>query len=462
MNLCWFRADLRLRDNPALAAALEAGPTVALYIATPGQWRAHDDAPVKLDFWRRNLDALERDLAGIGVPLVCCQVADYAAIPDLLDRIMEAWPVSGVYCNAEYPLNESRRDESVRVLCDDSGIGFHRYHDQVLLAPGSVLNGSGEPFKVFTPFARKCRGMIHAPTVAAAPTGKQAPPGSLPTVAGQCALEKIDWPPALAHWQSLWPAGEAAARKRLQAFCGERIAAYKSDRDYPAVDGTSTLSPWLAAGVLSIRDCWTQATATHHGEGPETWKNELLWRDFYKHILFHYPHVSRGRPFRDDYGHVPWRDDGEDFAAWCEGRTGIPIVDAAMRQLADTGWMHNRLRMVAAMFLAKHLLLDWRLGERWFMQHLVDGDFAANNGGWQWSASTGTDAVPYFRVFNPVTQSRRFDARGEFIRRYVPELGDLDDKAIHEPGLLAPAGYPAPMIDLKAGRERALRAFKRR
>jgi deoxyribodipyrimidine photo-lyase len=177
--------------------------------------------------------------------------------------------------------------------------------------------------------------------------------------------------------------------------------------------------------------------------------------------MWHYPHVCRHQPWKNDVGHVPWRHDHAEFQLWCEGRTGIPIVDAAMQQLVQTGWMHNRLRMITAMFFSKHLLLDWRWGERWFMQHLIDGDFAANNGGWQWSASTGTDAAPYFRIFNPVTQSHRFDAEGVFLRRYLPELATLDNDAIHDPGLLRPAGYPPPMLELAFGRERALQAFKK-
>jgi deoxyribodipyrimidine photo-lyase len=198
----------------------------------------------------------------------------------------------------------------------------------------------------------------------------------------------------------------------------------------------------------------------HSGEGPETWKNELLWREFYRHIVHHAPHVSMKKAFRQELDNIPWRHNQNEFKQWCEGNTGIPIIDAAMRQLLETGWMHNRLRMITAMFLSKHLLIDWRWGEKWFMTHLIDGDFSANNGGWQWSASTGTDAAPYFRIFNPVTQSRRFDESGNFIRRFVKELSSLESKSVHDPGLLKPESYPVPLVDLKFGRERALAAFK--
>ncbi|MEX2367033.1 MAG: deoxyribodipyrimidine photo-lyase, partial [Pseudohongiellaceae bacterium] len=247
---------------------------------------------------------------------------------------------------------------------------------------------------------------------------------------------------------------------RLDRFCLQGLDAYHKLRDQPALDATSRLSPYLAAGVLGIRECWRKSAACQDGEGLFTWQNELLWRDFYRHIMFHFPRVCQHQPWKQDTVRIPWRHDPKEFHRWCHGQTGFPIIDAAMRQLLELGWMHNRLRMIVAMFLSKHLLIDWRLGEKWFMQHLVDGDFAANNGGWQWSASTGTDAVPYFRIFNPVTQSQRFDPHGDFIRAFVPELATLDRRAIHQPGKLRPAAYPEPMIDLGFGRQRALSAFK--
>jgi deoxyribodipyrimidine photo-lyase len=461
INLFWFRSDLRTRDNLALNAALAEGPVVALYIATPEQWRRHDDAPIKLDFWRRNLLELENKLKEIGVPLVLCQVADYAGIPELFEEIIHKWEVSSVYFNAEYPLHESRRDDDISLFCRAHDVKVKVSHDQCLLQPGSILNNSGLPFKVFTPYSRKCRSMLYVSEKVESVGVSGALTKPLTKLDKQCRLDQIDWPEANSNWETLWPAGEKHAQHLLAIFCKSAVADYKKQRDFPALDGTSTLSPWLNAGVLSIRDCWRNASVWHQGEGVETWKNELLWREFYRHIIFHFPHVSQNQPFKDSQEHVPWRYDKEEFTRWCEGKTGIPIIDAAMRQLLETGWMHNRLRMITAMFLSKHLLIDWRWGERFFMQHLVDGDFSANNGGWQWSASTGTDSVPYFRVFNPVTQSKRFDGEGEFIRRYVPELIDLDKKSIHQPGLFKPDEYPLPIIDLKFGRERVLNAFRR-
>jgi len=460
LQLHWFRSDLRLHDNRALAAAQAAGPVAALYIATPEQWRKHDDAPIKRDWWRRNLQALEQELQALGIPLLCCEVPLYRDIPNLLARMLPALQLAALHCNREYPVNESRRDTAVAAACKTLGVGFHLYEDQILLPPESVMNKSGQPFKVFTPYGRTVRERLTDSVVRSAAALVQQPLPTLPTLQDSKTLAQLSWPEPEPHWAQLWPAGEKTTLARLDKFCAAAIASYKDTRDLPAADGTSKLSPALAAGVVSVRECWRRASEWQEGIGVQTWQNELLWREFYKHVMWHFPHVNKKMAWRDDVGHIPWRHDREEFALWCQGRTGIPIVDAAQRQLLHTGWMHNRLRMLSAMFLTKHLLIDWRWGEQWFMQHLIDGDFAANNGGWQWSASTGTDAAPYFRIFNPVTQSRRFDADGEFIRQYVPELAELDNDSIHEPGLLRPAGYPAPMIDLGFGRERALNGFR--
>jgi deoxyribodipyrimidine photo-lyase len=330
-----------------------------------------------------------------------------------------------------------------------------------MLPPG-LLTQTGKPYTVFTPFKKRWMENWRSQRPNLQPTPKPRKHSPFPNVEPvPVTAETVQ--------DELWPAGEAVAMQRLQSFCDERIADYKRDRDRPALEGTSMISPWLAAGVLSARSCLHQALGVNRGrlsggqEGIDCWITELIWRDFYLHILDCFPLVSKNRAFKRETEAVAWRHSERDFSAWCEGRTGIPIVDAAMRQLRETGWMHNRLRMVVAMFLSKQLLLDWRLGERFFMQHLVDGHLASNNGGWQWAASTGTDAAPYFRIFNPVTQSQRFDPNGDFIRRYVPELAAVEGKDIHLPAPLVREGlapdYPPPIVDLKFGRERAIEAF---
>lgn len=254
-------------------------------------------------------------------------------------------------------------------------------------------------------------------------------------------------------------------------FMESKLAKYGRDRDYPAIKATSGLSPYLAIGAISPRWLVTQLLQHQPDIVVDTslasfsWLNELIWRDFYKHLLFHYPDLVKGESFNPNYRSTVWPNNPEHFKAWCEGRTGYPLVDAAMRQLVETGWMHNRLRMVVASFLTKHLLIDWRLGEAFFMSHLIDGDFSANNGGWQWAASTGCDAMPYFRIFNPITQSKKFDSQGQFIRRYVHELSDIPNKEIHFPhSYLLSRGekerYYPPLVDHKAARERALSFYK--
>ena len=263
--------------------------------------------------------------------------------------------------------------------------------------------------------------------------------------------------------------GEQHALTLLDQFIDEHLTDYKTARDLPALSGTSQLSAYLNIGVISIRQCLQALFRQQHGhfeiqsEGQQTWLDELLWREFYQHVLFDFPQVSKHQPFQAATKRIRWRDDPIALKKWQQGQTGIPIIDAGMRQMLATGWMHNRVRMICAMFLSKNLLIDWRKGEQWFMQHLIDGDLAANNGGWQWCASTGTDAVPYFRVFNPITQSQKFDPDGEYIRQWIPELAQFDHKTIHEPYAkhqALSADYPQPIVDLKMSRLRAIEAFK--
>ena len=464
LQLVWLRNDLRIEDNTALIQALNAGPVITIYIATPDQWQMHDDAPVKIDFWRRNLQELEVSLQAMNIPLYFFQLATYAEIPDLIEKIIRVWKVSAIHCNAEYPLNERKRDDAVKVVCQNNNTLFQSYEDQCLLPPDFVLNAEGEPFKVFTPFAKKCRMILESSGPVKSygismPEKREKKLQNFEPLVQQCELKNINWPKATPEWQQRWPAGETAAKCRLNEFIENKIENYKEARDIPSLNGTSALSPYLTSGVISIRSCWEAAEVKREAASATAWRNELLWRDFYKYVVYHYPHVCRHQAWNKRYKDIPWRKDEEEFERWCHGETGFPLIDAAMKQLLQTGWMHNRLRMVVAMFLSKNLLIDWRWGERWFMQHLVDGDFAANNGGWQWSASTGTDAAPYFRLFNPVRQSERFDTRGDFIKSYIPALQNETEKSIHDPAKLD-TDYFEAMVDLKFSRDRCLAAFK--
>ena len=467
IQLCWLRNDLRLQDNHALYHASLEGQVVAVCTISAETWLAHDDAPIKIDFWLRNLQALALRLQERHIPLRIINLSSWTEAPERLLALASELDAKGLFFNNEYGAHEQQRDELVMQSFAENGLNCQRYTDQILFSPGSLLTQAGSMFKVYSQFRRQAYQQLHKHL-----------PACLPEPAKQAsnAIQSDPVPDSLSGFSApspeqrqLWPAGEQAAIERLTHFADAIMPGYDSTRDLPAVDGTSRLSAYLVAGVLSPRQCLHAAIGANRGEfdsgnpGAVSWINELLWREFYKHILVCYPHVSKHRAFRPDMEQVPWRNDTAALHAWQQGQTGIPIIDAAMRQLLATGWMHNRLRMLTAMFLTKNLLIDWREGERWFMRHLIDGDLAANNGGWQWSASTGTDAAPYFRIFNPVSQSRKFDPKGEFIRTWVPELAHYDGKQIHEPpsaDLFSAHSYPKPIVDLGSSRKRALDAFK--
>ena len=335
-----------------------------------------------------------------------------------------------------------------------------------MVPPNTIKTKEGKFYSVFTPFRRVWERTV-TEYLECRPKPKKQPELSVKPSKVPTKVEGFDF---AACRDDLWSAGEKEAAKRLKSFAS-RIANYNQHRDLAAVNGTSLISAYLAAGVISPRQCLVAGIAANNGkvvghEGPTTWISELAWRDFYSHIMVACPRVSMHKPFKLRTENVGWRDDSAEFEAWCEGQTGFPIVDAGMRQLKRTGWMHNRLRMVTAMFLTKNLLIDWRMGERHFMRHLIDGDLAANNGGWQWSASTGTDAVPYFRIFNPFSQSKRFDVDGKFIKMMCPELEPVPAKSLHDPKKLEAAiqehaiDYPSFVVDYPASRVRALAAFK--
>ncbi len=351
---------------------------------------------------------------------------------------------------------------------------FELYHDRTLFPVGAVRNKTQQPYQVFTAFKKKCYEQLSLGLPQCYPQIEVQ--ADLPNndISNDILDESVltithEYPECVQKQQAHWPVSEEYALTLLDDFINDKVIHYQKERDFPHLDATSQLSPYLNLGIISIRQCIQALFRLQHGHfhieqlGQQTWLDELLWREFYQHTLFDFPQLSKHYPFKANTQNIPWRDAPEDLAAWQQGQTGIPIVDAGMRQLLETGWMHNRVRMITAMFLTKNLLIDWRLGEQWFMQHLVDGDLAANNGGWQWCASTGMDSVPYFRIFNPITQSQKFDHHGDYIRQWVPELAHLDASIIHEPYHKNPdlsLNYPQPIADLKQTRVRAIEAFK--
>ena len=462
--IVWFRSDLRIHDNTALAAAARRGPVIAVFLRCLPHWQRHGHGANKLDFWGRGVAALGDDLAGLGIPLLHRDIDDFAKAPATLLEIARETGARALHFNHEYPLDEQRRDRAVTAAFEEAGLAATGHHDAVAFAPGELLTGKGDYYGVFTPFAKAWHRQLTPERIALRDT--PAPQAPLPIASDPLPpLPRLDDTPIDGR---LWPAGEGPAADRLERFLRFRGRHYQRQRDFPAIRGTSELSPYLALGMISHRQCLQAVLAENDGAlaegdaGLTAWVNELVWREFYRHVAVGFPRVCRHRAFQVHTEALAWRDDASSFAAWCEGRTGYPIVDAAMRQLVATGWMHNRLRMVTAMFLTKHLLIDWRRGEAFFLRHLVDGEFCANNGGWQWAASTGTDAAPYFRIFNPTTQSTRFDPDGTFLAEWLPALAELPKKARHAPAsdLLGGVDYPAPVVDHRAARARALEAFK--
>lgn len=477
LQLVWLRSDLRVHDNTALSQAAARGPVVAVVIPCYAQWMTHGHGANKLDFLRRGLHVLQQALAGHHIPLKVLDCATFAEVPEALATLCTQLGVQALHFNDEYAVNERERDRLVRARLADSDIRLHRYTDMLAFTPGELLTGKGDYYGVFTPFSKRWHKEIdarrlalnEAPAVQNAPRdaeGREISGDAIPALPDTHSVD-VEHGPSEPLEAERWPAGEDAAQERLERFMTFRARRYHEQRDLPATRGTSELSPYLALGMISARQCYAAVLAENgslaDGDvGLTTWVNELIWREFYQHILVGFPRVNRHRPFQRHTEALQWRDDDAGFAAWCEGRTGYPIVDAAMRQLVETGWMHNRLRMVTAMFLTKHLLIDWRRGEAYFLAHLVDGELGANNGGWQWAASTGTDAAPYFRIFNPTTQGQRFDKDGDFIASFVPELAELPAKRRHQPTAddCHACGYPRPIVDHKAARQRALDAFK--
>lgn len=454
---------MRLRDNEALWSACRATTAVLpLFILDPALWQSNYVGPKRLAFLLAGLRALDADLQAKGSRLIVRQGAPETVLP----AVVADTGATAVFAQPDYSRYARQRDARLAKEVPLTFVG-----SPAIRPPGDVLKKDGLPYTVFTPFSRVWkalplphrRDLLPVPSLLTTPTD----------IVSETLPAEPTLPPAVP-----FVAGEAEGQRRLQQFAvPEKIGRYAQQRDMVAVDGTSQLSPYLRFGMASAREtavCTLEILAQHQNQtirqGAESWLNELIWRDFYIHILDHFPHVSRGN-FRPQWDGIQWRNNPDEFLAWCQGKTGYPIVDAAMRQLNTTGWMHNRARMIVASFLVKDLLIDWRWGEKYFMQQLVDGDPAANNGGWQWAAGTGTDAAPYFRIFNPVSQSKKFDPQGTYIRRWVPELTKVEGKQIYEPWTLPPLiqhavacqlgkDYPYPIVEHKMARLRTLDAYK--
>ncbi|MFH4733015.1 deoxyribodipyrimidine photo-lyase [Vibrio diabolicus] len=467
MILVWFRRDLRTLDHTALKAALDSGqPVVACFIATPEQWREHHMAPMQADLIARRLEYLNDELESLNVPFLYKEVPSFSDCTEVISEWAKTLEATSVMANIQYEVNERELDAQVSEALASHDIDFELFHDKCVHPPTTVLNKQGEYFKVFTPFKRAWLTQFQMPTVTK--PQEQAPLSSKILEQLEPIRFSSDFTFSYPRESSEnWFTSTNDVLKQLREFARERSDAYKEDRDFPAIDGTSQLSPYLAIGVLSPRQCIARLYAENQQndltEGKATWLSEIIWREFYQHLLVFEPKLVKGKGFIDWEDKIQWSYDEQAFERWKAGATGYPIVDAAMRQLNQTGWMHNRLRMVVASFLTKDLHIDWRWGEAYFMSKLVDGDFAANNGGWQWSASTGCDGQPYFRIFNPISQGEKFDSDGQFVRHWVPEIKSVPNKYIHKPWTwegFSLLEYHKPMVDHKTEREITLRLFK--
>jgi deoxyribodipyrimidine photo-lyase len=462
----WIRRDLRLTDNQALAEALvQAEEVLPVFVLDPNILDRPTTGPARVAFMLGGLRQLDIGLRQRGSRLVVRRGNPAEALAALADET----GAEAIFAEEDHSPYARQRDGEVAARLDLTLTGGRLVHP-----PGTVLKADGDPYTVFTPFSRTWRGLPLP-----GPTSVLPPPQAIPTPTQVNGLP-IPRDPALPP-DGPFPPGEVEAQRRLWRFIegdDPAIHHYGATRDRVDLDGTSGLSPYLRFGILSARQAVVAAVAVRDAtfdenahSSADTWLNELIWREFYAHILAHFPHVVENS-FRPQYEKIDWENDEGHFVAWCEGRTGYPLVDAAMRQLNQTGWMHNRARMVTASFLVKDLLIDWRWGERYFMQKLVDGDAASNNGGWQWSAGTGTDAAPYFRIFNPTSQAKKHDPNGEYARRWVPELAQVPGRHVHEPwkmdketqqrvGCIIGTDYVTPIVDHRWARERTLAAYRK-
>lgn len=472
-TLVWFRQDLRLQDNPALAAArANGGVVVPVYILDDGAEGAWPMGGASRWWLHQSLVALDAALRERGSRLVVAKGESGAVLRSLLKQT----GATSVYWNRRYEPAIIARDKDLKAALTAGGIEAKSFNAALLFEPHTVQNKSGGPFQVFTPFWRHCLTLpVEAPVKL--PAGDLPAPANWPETLPIDALgllPRIKWD---AGFYDAWRPGEDGAAQRLRKFTAAAMARYDEERNLPGVDGTSALSPYLHFGEIGPRQIWAAVRAQSKesgvfpvNRGAQVFLSEIGWREFAHHLLFHFPHTPT-EPLRADFAAFPWQKNARQLRAWQKGLTGYPIVDAGMRQLWATGWMHNRVRMIVGSFLVKHLRLSWQEGAAWFWDTLVDADLASNTLGWQWTAGCGADAAPYFRVFNPFLQGAKFDPEGAYVRRWVPELAKLPANYIHLPweapmDVLAEAGvtlgrtYPQPMVDHGEAREAALAAFK--
>ena len=424
VNIFWFRRDLRLEDNAGLYHALKEGkPVVPVFIFDRNILdELEDRADRRVEFIHQSLRHLQAQLLKIGASLD----VRYGFPGEIWNQLLKEYAVAGVYANHDYEPYARQRDTSIAKMLKADTISFHTYKDQVIFEKDEVIKDDGTPYTVFTPYSKKWKATFNDNNLSSYPVKKYLSNFFKQSTKEIPSLEEMDFKPV----------GQTFPDKKSNA---DIIKHYKEQRDHPGSDGTSKLGVHLRFGTISIRELAKKANALN-----ETFLNELIWRDFYQMILWHFPHVVNNA-FKPQYDNIKWRNNEKEFDAWCQGQTGYPIVDAGMRELNATGFMHNRVRMIVASFLTKHLLIDWRWGEAYFAKKLLDFDLASNNGGWQWAAGSGCDAAPYFRIFNPWLQTKKFDPELKYIRKWVPEFEEFT--------------YPQPIVDHEMARQRCLEGY---
>lgn len=471
-TIVWFRNDLRVDDNDALSAAVQRGqPILPVFIWAPEE--EGNTPPGSASRWwlHQSLASLGAELERLGSRLL---IRTGAAEREL-DKLIQESGADAVYWNRRYEPSAVQREKQLQSKLQKRGIRVENFGASLLFDPEEIRTKQGKPYQVFTPFWRACLSLPE-PAEPLPPPSKIISPAKWPKSAALESLDlepKIDWAAGI---REAWTPGSAGAKQNVRKFLEDTVDTYQSDRDRPDLVGTSRLSPHLHFGEISPRQIWhavkqncSEDRRTSQGKGATTFLSELGWREFAHHVLYHFPHTP-GRPLRENFESFPWIQGKSRLLAWQRGQTGYPIVDAGMRELWEAGWMHNRVRMVVGSFLTKDLLISWRAGAKWFWETLVDADLANNTLGWQWISGCGADAAPYFRVFNPVTQGKKFDPEGLYVRRWVPELEQLPNRWIHEPwnaplDLLENAGvnlgqnYPNPIVDHAEARQAALAAF---
>ncbi|HSI38050.1 MAG TPA: deoxyribodipyrimidine photo-lyase [Methylotenera sp.] len=465
-SLVWFRRDLRDYDHAALYHALKTSTQVYCTFIFDTDILDHlqDKADRRVEFIWESINELKAALLAKGGDLIVLHGKAQDEIPQLAKSLQ----VEAVFTNHDYEPSAIDRDWHVANTLQKHGVAFQHYKDQVIFEKSEILNLAGKPYSVFTPYKNMWLKTVNDFYLKPYPVDSYIQNLAKPTPTALPSLEGMGFQRTNLSSMRL-PTGMRGGLALFDDF-KQRMSHYKEARDFPAIKGVSYLSVHLRFGTVSIRHLAREAMQAAN-MGSQSWLNELIWRDFYFQILHHNPHLAVGKSFKSEYEQLAFPNDVALLKAWCDGKTGYPLVDAAMRQLNSTGFMHNRLRMVAASFLVKDLLIDWRWGEQYFAEKLIDFDLSANNGGWQWAASTGCDAQPWFRIFNPITQSERFDANGKFIRKYVRELVNCNDKEIHAPWLMPPLrqqsiclvigrDYPSPIVEHAAQRALALSLYK--